>query len=113
VEHFVANRGSFRFSDFAPFVIGAGGADSTAAAAARPFIGVPQLIGIVRSTCPELYELDLSGCTDLLDDQLCLLLGSTSLRRTLRSVSLAECIKLTDKSVSLLSHCAQLQFLGT
>jgi hypothetical protein len=49
----------------------------------------------------------------LLDEQLCLLLSSTSLRRTLRSVSLAECIKLTDKSVSLLSHCSQLQFLGT
>jgi hypothetical protein len=60
VELFVANRGSFRFGDFAPFVIGAkppsagatGSPDHTQHS--QPFITVGELTHIVDSTCPEL-----------------------------------------------------------
>jgi hypothetical protein len=55
----------------------------------------------------------LSGCEGLRDEQLSLLLSNPTRRRTLRTVSLAECIDLTDKSLSLLSLCTHLHTLST
>ncbi|ELR12920.1 uncharacterized protein ACA1_095700 [Acanthamoeba castellanii str. Neff] len=104
LELFVANRGSFRFGDFASFVIGAKPPSAAATGSpdhtqnSQPFITVGELTRIVDSTCPEL-------------DTLSLLLFNLIRRRTLRTVSLAECINLTDKSLSLLSLCTHLHTL--
>lgn len=117
LELFVANRGSFRFGDFASFVIGAKPPSAAATGSpdhtqnSQPFITVGELTRIVDSTCPELDTLDLNGCEGLRDEQLSLLLFNLIRRRTLRTVSLAECINLTDKSLSLLSLCTHLHTL--
>lgn len=58
-------------------------------------------------------QLDLEGCKELLlDEHLILLLRSASIKSCLQNVSLSGCARLTDKSVSFLSSCSNLQSLG-
>ncbi len=67
----MANRGSFRFGDFAPFVIGAkppaAGATGSPDHYTQPFITVGQLTRIVDSTCPELDTVRSFLFPDILD----------------------------------------------